>query len=115
MAKWRITLEWVRGNWVILITRGREPVHGCATADDLQTAMSMGAELFEGCLEWPEIAPEKEAILLRPLKATQKGNDDVLDGSSVRGADMRSSSDTDSGENYGRGDAAAAMKLFTLA
>ena len=64
--KWRITLEWIRGNWVILIMHGKGPVHGCTTADDLQTAMSMAAELFEGCLEWPQWAVDKKEILLRP-------------------------------------------------
>jgi hypothetical protein len=66
MKKWTITLEWVRGNWVILITHGRGPICGTATADDLETAMSMAAELFEGCLEWPEVAAEKDQIALVP-------------------------------------------------
>jgi hypothetical protein len=51
MGKWRITLEWIRGNWVVLISKGRGPIRGCTTADNLQLAMSMAAELFEGCQE----------------------------------------------------------------
>jgi predicted RNase H-like HicB family nuclease len=66
MPKWAITLEWIRGNWVVLVTYGRGPVRGCTTADDLDTAMTMAKELFEGCLEWPEIAAEKDSIILSP-------------------------------------------------
>jgi hypothetical protein len=66
MKKWMITLEWVRGNWIILISHGRGPILGCATADDLQTAMSMAAEVFKGCLEWPEVAADKDQIALVP-------------------------------------------------
>lgn len=51
--KWQIRLERINAIWAILVLHGKE-VAGCATADDLPTAMDMAKELYEGCLEWPE-------------------------------------------------------------
>lgn len=72
MAKWSITLEWIRGSWVILVRKGRGPIRGSASASDLETAMGMASELFEGCLEWPEADPDAASILLKPPTAKKE-------------------------------------------
>lgn len=64
MAKWAITIELINGSWAVLITHGRQSgVLGCATADDLETALSMAGELFEDLIEQ---AHEGDVIPLRP-------------------------------------------------
>ena len=46
--KWMLRIEDVRGIFMILVSRGNS-VEGSASADDFDTALSMGKELYEDC------------------------------------------------------------------
>jgi len=65
--KWSLTIEDVRGTYVILVNRGRSK-EGFATADDLDTALDMAKELYLDCRKYrgypalckPSVGPEQE-------------------------------------------------------
>jgi hypothetical protein len=73
---WIIEISPVQGVWAATVIRRkgqRREVRGSATADTLEMACEMSAELFRHCLEWPENREyEITASLDSPAPSPQK-------------------------------------------